>query len=410
VQRQANEENVLIGWTQLGCYTDSVNARTLSVVMDVVGGPQGMTVEACENACQAAGYVLAGVEYSAQCFCDNTLENGGGPAPDGNALCDMSCNGNTTENCGGPNRLNLFSYGGGNGNAPATASSTLSGSTSSSIGSTTNTAAGSLPTTPGWSFLGCYTDSVAARTLTVGMAVPGGAAAMTVELCLSACQTAGYVLAGLEYAQECYCGNTLANGGGPAPDGNSLCNMACNGNTAETCGGPNRLDIYYSNSSTALPGTSTLSSSVTTTTAPSTATGLPPGWAYYGCWVDNVYGRIIPMVNDLSTQTIETCIATCIAAGNYVAGLEYSSQCYCGDAIYDGGSLATSDSQCSMACAGNAAEMCGAGNRMSVYSNQTLQTFAPAVAQKTDLPGSWTYKGCITSVIYLYFHCDHAHR
>jgi hypothetical protein len=63
-----------------------------------------------------------------------------------------------------------------------------------------------------------------------------------------------------------------------------------------------------------------------------------------------------------------------------------------------------------MACAGNAAEMCGAGNRMSVYSNQTLQTFAPAVAQKTDLPGSWTYKGCITSVIYLYFHCDHAHR
>ena len=40
------------------------------------------------------------------------------------------------------------------------------------------------------------------------------------------------------------CGNAFANGGGPAPDGTAGCNMACNGNAAETCGGSNRLDVW----------------------------------------------------------------------------------------------------------------------------------------------------------------------
>ena len=42
--------------------------------------------------------------------CDNKLENGGGPAPNGNTGCDMACSGNSAETCGGPNRLDLYSY------------------------------------------------------------------------------------------------------------------------------------------------------------------------------------------------------------------------------------------------------------------------------------------------------------
>lgn len=342
----------------------------------------------------------------------------------------MVCAGNSSEYCGGPNRLDVYGYGFPKPDASSTISSstsslsTLSSAATTEISTTSSTSAAisttsmavstsTLPTSSstssappttsssttsiaGWSFLGCYTDSVTARSLSVGMAVPGGPAAMTVELCQAACQAAGYVLAGVEYAQECYCDNTFKNGGGPAPDGNALCDMACNGNPAETCGGPDRLDAYQFNSSGDPTGTTTQSSDAATSTAPSTATGIPAGWAYYGCWVDNANGRIMPMVNDLPTQTIEGCIATCIDNGNYVAGLEYSTQCFCGDAIYSGGTLASSDSQCNMACGGNAAEICGAGNRMSVYSNQTLQVFAPAVPQTSGLPGSWTYQGCIT--------------
>lgn len=37
------------------------------------------------------------------------------------------------------------------------------------------------------------------------------------------------------------CGNTIANGGAPAASG---CNMLCNGNQTEFCGGGDRLNVY----------------------------------------------------------------------------------------------------------------------------------------------------------------------
>lgn len=59
--------------------------RTLRYGQQVPGGSQNMTIEGCTAACKKAGYSIAGTEYSAECFCDNAPQNGGGPAPDGNA-------------------------------------------------------------------------------------------------------------------------------------------------------------------------------------------------------------------------------------------------------------------------------------------------------------------------------------
>jgi hypothetical protein len=55
------------GWTSLGCYTDSVAARSLPYGAGIAGGPTAMTVELCQSACLAAGYKLAGVEYADEC-------------------------------------------------------------------------------------------------------------------------------------------------------------------------------------------------------------------------------------------------------------------------------------------------------------------------------------------------------
>ncbi len=55
------------GWTLLGCYTDSVSARSLPYTASVPGGPSAMTIELCQSTCLAAGYVLAGVEYAEEC-------------------------------------------------------------------------------------------------------------------------------------------------------------------------------------------------------------------------------------------------------------------------------------------------------------------------------------------------------
>ena len=43
--------------------------------------------------------------------CGYSTSNGGGPASDGNVGCNMPCAGNASEFCGGPNRLDLYTFG-----------------------------------------------------------------------------------------------------------------------------------------------------------------------------------------------------------------------------------------------------------------------------------------------------------
>ena len=200
------------------------------------------------------------------------------------------------------------------------------------------------------------------------------------------------------------CGDAIVNGGAPVSSG---CSMLCNGNASEYCGGPNRLDVYHlgaaptSTAKTTAPPTTTsatskVSSTITTTSA-SGSMALPTPWAYKGCWIDNVYGRILnTQIADNSTMTIESCVSGCIASGYSVAGIEYSTQCSCGDLIQEGGALASSEQDCSMACGGNANEKCGGPNRLSVFSNGTLTVLQPPVVQNSSLPGSWKYQGCVS--------------
>src|SRR6266516_1182264 len=220
------------------------------------------------------------------------------------------------------------------------------------------------------------------------MATTGGSGALTVALCTSACQAAGYVLAGVEYAGECYCGNTVASGG-PASDGLTGCNMPCNGNSSEFCGGPNRLDMYnftngaVSSTSTSTSATSTISTSSTGTSTP---TGLPTGWTYQGCYVDGANGRILNYENpDSTTLTVENCVQACVGLSYTVAGMEFSKQCFCGNYTVNNATLAAA-TDCNMPCSGNSNEMCGAGNRMSIYSYGNLTVYQSPTAQKSGLP------------------------
>ncbi|KAF1811335.1 WSC-domain-containing protein [Eremomyces bilateralis CBS 781.70] len=98
------------------------------------------------------------------------------------------------------------------------------------------------PLPEGWEYEGCYTDAQGARTLNGPYTF--SATAMTIESCIAFCQTGGYVYAGTEYSGECYCGNSIANGGTLQPD--SECGMTCSGDVVQACGGPNRLTTFKS--------------------------------------------------------------------------------------------------------------------------------------------------------------------
>ncbi|WPH02215.1 Hypothetical protein R9X50_00507000 [Acrodontium crateriforme] len=379
--------NLPTGWTSQGCYTEATNSRALTSASYT--NNTGMTEESCISFCSSKSLIYAGVEYSSECYCGNSFADGSTTAAITD--CNMACSGNSTEACGGGNRLNVFWSGQQPPAAPVT-----------------------NPGVGGWSSLGCYSDNVNGRALPNGVGTTGGASSLTIALCTQACNAAGYTYAGAEYAGECYCGNAVVNGGVSVTSG---CNMVCNGNGSEYCGGPNRLNVYTlgtvsssssssaAASSTAAASTSSVAASSSSSSAAASSSsaaaspsGLPTGWSYKGCWVDNANGgRVLQVQNaDNSTMTVESCTNACQQSGYKIAGLEYSTQCFCGNQIIEGGALASSDSDCNMACGGNSAEMCGAGNRLSVYSNDTITTIGVPVPQNTSLPGSWKYSGCVS--------------
>lgn len=143
----------------------------------------------------------------------------------------------------------------------------------------------------------------------------------------------------------------------------------------------------------------TLSSIAPPANVSSSVTDLPSGWSYSGCWIDGAEGRVLTNQQpDNQNLTVESCIVTCSNLNYNVAGMEYSSECFCGNYIENGGALAPSPADCDMTCSGNGKETCGAGNRLSIYSFGTVQIAPPASVQKRDLPGDWFYHGCLESV------------
>ncbi|MCJ1402937.1 hypothetical protein MMC11_006158 [Xylographa trunciseda] len=93
------------------------------------------------------------------------------------------------------------------------------------------------------------------------------------------------------------------------------------------------------------------------------------GWAYLGCGVDT-YGNpaLQGPFQDDATMTVETCIALCGGKDFSIAGLEYASQCFCGNDLPARASPTPGViGGCNMACTGNSTEMCGAGSRLSLY-------------------------------------------
>ncbi|KAI9745488.1 MAG: hypothetical protein M1818_001022 [Claussenomyces sp. TS43310] len=280
------------------------------------------------------------------------------------------------------------------------ASSTTSSSASAA------TTLGHVPAVGNYSWIGCYTEATDARALSNAAKV--NYTSMTVEICAEFC-TPLFSMFGLEYGGECYCGDLLQQGSVPAST--TDCNMACDGNQYEYCGAGNRLDVYRRNGTAGMTGTTTpadppstgvsstgtvASSATTTGKVTSAATGLPAGWKYDGCYIDNAHGRILNhQQSDSQTNTVEICVNACIGLGYTIAGMEYSSQCFCDDNLYNGAAL-TAGTDCNMACSGNSSEICGAGSRMSIYNTGKLTAYQVPAPQTTDLPGSWNYSGCYT--------------
>lgn len=311
-QLQAKVEQVekrapapVAGWEDFGCYTDSVQSRTLYGAG--VNDP-GMTPAFCINYCAQQGFPLAGVEYANECYCGKSFSIASSKA--NQTICNFPCAGDNTQSCGGNAAINVY-----------------------------HNTADKTPLSPpvinagvnGFGYAGCYVDSVQKRSLPTGGNIPNGAK-MTIAACTLACSNQGFQWAGTEYAGECYCGNTLPDSA-LAPDGEKNCNMACNGNSTEICGGPDRLSVYHKGA----------------------RSKIAPIWPSIGCYTDSVQQRTfryaVNVPGGAQNMTGPACQVACQAGGYTYAGTEYAQECWCDTQINNAGAPAADG--CNMACKGD---------------------------------------------------------
>lgn len=372
------------GFVHMGCYSEGTTGRTLTYAVGTIPGAQ-LTVDKCTAACLTAGYILAGVEYGGECFCGNTISNGGAPAASG---CSMTCNGNSSEFCGGGNRLNVYNYQ--NQYNPTVVSSSVvaASSTASGTGAPPAPTGPSQPPTIGdnYAWHGCRTEATGMRALSAATFASDD---MTLEACAAFCSA--YTYFGTEYSRECFCGNSF--NAGSTLVAATQCSMTCSGNPFNYCGAGDRLSVYSRNG-TPLPSSTTTGGAPSSTSPPPVVSGLPAGWSAQGCWIDQP-GRILPyQIPDSATNSQSQCASACLAVGYKIAGVEYGVQCFCGNALYNGATK-TVDSACSFNCPGNAGQKCGAGDRVNIVSNGEPQIYQPPAPQVRGLNGSWEYQGCL---------------
>jgi hypothetical protein len=204
------------GFTYKGCYVDGPGFRIMNYAQP---DDQTMTIASCANACAKAGYTIAAMEYSYQCFCDNVVRMGGKLATS-ESECSTTCAGNQAQTCGGPARMSIWS-------------------------SQTTLKIIDVPkpvqNVSDWQYQGCITD--------VGGTVfpwkSANATGNSPEWCLGKCKEYGYMAAGLEYGEECYCGDLDGVTKQKAQTvAESECSTPCPGNPEAICGQGNRLSWY----------------------------------------------------------------------------------------------------------------------------------------------------------------------
>lgn len=134
--------------------------------------------------------------------------------------------------------------------------------------------------------------------------------------------------------------------------------MVCAGNPLEYCGAGNRLELYSTNNTTVpvVPA------------QPATVVAGGVGWKFKNCYTEGTAGRALGGGSYAADDvTLESCAAYCASFAFF--GTEYGRECYCGNSLGTG-SVVAGAGECSMPCAGDGSELCGAGSRLSVYSKQ----------------------------------------
>ncbi|KAL4251371.1 hypothetical protein ABKN59_005563 [Abortiporus biennis] len=105
-----------------------------------------------------------------------------------------------------------------------------------------------VPLLDGWSPIGCIAEAENGRALAGAAYVD--TTNMTQNNCAIFCASQNFKYAGVEWSQECYCGNDFSNGASSIPGAVTECNMPCKGDPYQSCGGSQRLNLIVNTGAT----------------------------------------------------------------------------------------------------------------------------------------------------------------
>ncbi|KAI0364606.1 WSC-domain-containing protein [Pilatotrama ljubarskyi] len=208
--RSFRPETIPLNWTMLSACAVDNPARILAG--DVTTQVANNTPALCVTSCAAQGFGYAGVEFANECHCGTGLLDAlqSAPATD----CNMACAGDSTVACGGPWRIQVYSF-------PALR--------------------------PGsWVYQGCVTDAPATPAFSGATTHTFASNLDFVNQCLQACAHSGFAFAGVEDASVCQCSSSAPVAAAQTVNEaqcNSLCPLPGNAGF-EFCGGVNRLGVY----------------------------------------------------------------------------------------------------------------------------------------------------------------------
>ncbi|KAJ8522393.1 hypothetical protein ONZ45_g1040 [Pleurotus djamor] len=219
-----------------------------------------------------------------------------------------------------------------------TSSSTITSSSSTTTSSTTSSSSSSsstpTPTPTGYTYLGCYADPSEARVLNGGMT---SSSSQSVASCVASCASRGFSYAGTEYGTEC-----------AAPRSGRDWRI------------PFVLHLFSS-------------------------THILVFQHILDALLYNPIFHYVVYFHDKADMTPERCQSLC--TGYDYSGVEYGTECYCGNSYNNNGATGAtiSESSCNSNCGGDSSKKCGGAWTMSLYTSRA----SPPSTQ-------WTNLGCYT--------------
>ncbi|NXL67924.1 WSCD2 protein, partial [Chordeiles acutipennis] len=191
----------------IGCYVDNTRRRTLRGVSFF--DYKKMTVFRCQDNCAERGYLYAGLEFGAECYCGHKVQ----AANASESECNMECKGERSNICGGANRLSIYRL-------------ELAQESARRYGSAI--------------FRGCFRQP---DNVSIALPVSQLMSNMSVDKCVDFCTEKEYPLSALA-GTACRCGFPTTLFTLHEREDEQLCAQKCAGEEFESCGTAEYLLVY----------------------------------------------------------------------------------------------------------------------------------------------------------------------